>query len=51
MQFEVGGRILPAESLARYGNGTTASPASTLMPATRSRVKETFFVPVQEPGA
>jgi glycogen debranching enzyme len=50
VQFEVGGRILPAESLART---VTARPesCSVLYAGDTFAVKETFFVPVQEPGA
>ena len=50
VQFEVGGRILPAESLART---VTAKPesCSIIYAGDTFTVKETFFVPVQEPGA
>ena len=50
VQFEVGGRILPAETLART---VTARPesCSILYAGDTFTVKETFFVPVQEPGA
>jgi glycogen debranching enzyme len=50
IQFEVSGRILPAETLART---VTARPESCtiLYAGDTFSVKETFFVPVQEPGA
>jgi hypothetical protein len=50
VQFEVGGRILPGETLART---VTARPesCSILYAGDTFTVKETFFVPVQEPGA
>ncbi len=50
IQFEVGGRILPAETLAR--TVTTRPESCTILYAGDTfSVKETFFVPVQEPGA
>jgi glycogen debranching enzyme len=50
LQFTVGGRVLPAESLART---ITARPESTtiLYSGDTFAVKETFFVPVNESGA
>ena len=50
VEFEVGGRILPAEALART---VTVKPESCtiLYAGDTFSVKETFFVPVQEPGA
>jgi len=50
VQFEIGGRILSAETLART---VTARPesCSILYSGDTFTVKETFFVPVQEPGA
>ncbi|HWY21166.1 MAG TPA: hypothetical protein VNX26_08100 [Candidatus Acidoferrum sp.] len=50
LTFHIGGRALPAESLART---LTVSPESaTLLYAGDSfRVRETLFVPVREPGA
>jgi glycogen debranching enzyme len=50
LTFHVGGRALPAESLAR--TLTVRPESATLIYAGDSfRVKETLFVPVQEPGA
>jgi glycogen debranching enzyme len=50
LTFHVGGRALPAESLAR--TLTVRPESATLLYAGDSfRVKETLFVPVQEPGA
>jgi glycogen debranching enzyme len=50
LQFEVEGRILPAETLART---VTARPESysILYAGDTFTVRETFFVPVQEAGA
>jgi glycogen debranching enzyme len=50
LTFHVGGRALPAESLART---LTVHPesATLLYVGDSFRVKETMFVPVQEPGA
>ncbi len=50
LQFEVGGRVLPARPLARTlitrpGSSTIVFAGDTFT------VRETFFVPVQEPGA
>lgn len=50
VQFEVGGRILPAEALARTVT-TRPESCSVLYAGDTFTVKETFFVPVQEPGA
>jgi glycogen debranching enzyme len=48
--FEVGGRVLPAEPLAR--TLITRPESSTVVFAGDTfTVRETFFVPVQEPGA
>jgi glycogen debranching enzyme len=50
LTFHVGGRALPAESLAR--TLTVRPESATLLYAGDSfRVKETLFVPVHEPGA
>jgi glycogen debranching enzyme len=50
LTFHVGGRALPAESLAR--TLTVRPESATLIYVGDSfRVKETLFVPVQEPGA
>jgi len=50
LTFHVGGRALPAESLAR--TLTVRPECATLLYAGDSfRVKETLFVPVHEPGA
>ena len=50
LQFEVGGRILPAEPLAR--TLITRPESSTIVfTGDTFTVRETFFVPVQEPGA
>jgi glycogen debranching enzyme len=50
LTFHVGGRALPAESLAR--TVTVRPESATLLYAGDSfRIKETLFVPVQEPGA
>jgi glycogen debranching enzyme len=50
LQFEVEGRLIPAESLART---VTARPESyaILYTGDTFAVRETFFVPVQEAGA
>ncbi len=50
LTFHVGGRALPAESLART---LTVHPESATVTYVGDsfRVKETLFVPVQEPGA
>ncbi len=50
LTFHVGGRALPAESLART---LTARPesASILYAGDSFRVRETLFVPIHEPGA
>jgi glycogen debranching enzyme len=50
LTFYVGGRALPAESLART---LTVRPESATLLYTGDsfRIKETLFVPVQEPGA
>jgi glycogen debranching enzyme len=50
VQFEVGGRILPAEPLARTVTGRPES-CTILYAGDTFSVKETFLVPVQEPGA
>src|SRR5215475_14767588 len=50
VQFEVGGRILPAEALARTVT-TRPESCSVLYAGDTFTVKETFFVPVQEAGA
>jgi len=50
LTFHVGGRALPAESLAR--TLTVRPESATLIYVGDSfRVKETLFVPVQEPGS
>jgi glycogen debranching enzyme len=50
LTFHVGGRALPAESLAR--TLTVRPESATLIYVGDSfRIKETLFVPVQEPGA
>lgn len=50
LQFEVGGRVLPAEPLSR--TLITRPESSTIVFAGDTfTVRETFFVPVQEPGA
>ena len=50
LTFHVGGRALPAESLAR--TLTVRPESATLLYVGDSfRIKETLFVPVQEPGA
>src|SRR5262249_15285355 len=47
VQFDVGGRILPADALAR--TVTTRPESSSILSAGDTfTVKETFFVPVQE---